>query len=86
MECHSTHMADSASEELDRELALSCLSTKQDELYEVEAALQRIANGTYGICEKTGARIPAARLQAIPWTRFSREVQTQREMSSQRRR
>ena len=69
-ERHSTHMADSASDELARELALSCLSAEADELYEIEAALERIANGTYGICEQTGACIPAARLRAIPWTRY----------------
>jgi hypothetical protein len=44
-------------------------------LYEVEEAIKRILAGTYGTCVETGQPIPAARLRAIPWTRFSGEVQ-----------
>ena len=65
-EHHSAHTADSASDEPARERALSCLSAQADELHKIEAALIRIANGTYGICEQTSARIPAARLRAVP--------------------
>jgi DnaK suppressor protein len=43
------------------------LSTKL--LSEVRAALRRIHDGTYGICEVDGGRIPAARLKAVPWAR-----------------
>jgi RNA polymerase-binding transcription factor DksA len=60
--------ADCATDEFDRALSVSQLSEEQDTLYEIEAALRRIASGTYGICERTGKRIPAARLKAIPWT------------------
>ncbi|MBI3876136.1 MAG: TraR/DksA C4-type zinc finger protein, partial [Verrucomicrobia bacterium] len=76
---YSMHMADAATDDFDRDLALSELSAEQDLLYEVEAALHRIADGTYGQCEATGKPIPAARLRAIPWTRFSGEAETQLE-------
>jgi RNA polymerase-binding transcription factor DksA len=75
LEPHSMHMADSATDELDHDLALTEISTEQDALYEVDAALRRILNGTYGVCEQTGQPIPGARLRAVPWTRFSREAE-----------
>jgi len=74
MEPHSMNMADSATDEFDHELALSRLSVDQDALYEVEAAMKRILDGSYGICEQTGRAIPAARLKVLPWTRFRKEV------------
>ena len=40
-------------------------------MYEIEEALKRIEKGTYGVCELTNKPIPRARLEAIPWTRFT---------------
>jgi RNA polymerase-binding transcription factor DksA len=71
--------ADSATDEFDHDLALSQLSTERDALDEVNEALRRIAAGTYGICEESGQAIPAARLRAVPWTRFTREVEERME-------
>src|SRR5947209_4106010 len=65
----STHMADAGTDEYDRDLSLSFRSSEQDALYEIEQALDRIRNGTYGICELTGKPIGAKRLEALPWTR-----------------
>ena len=50
----------------------------KSQLLEVEFALSRIENGTYGICEMTGEPIEAERLRAIPWTRYS--LQGQKEL------
>ena len=74
LEPHSLNEADSATDEFDHNLALTQLSAEQDVLYEVDAALHRISIGTYGVCEESGRRIPAARLRAIPWTRYTCEV------------
>ena len=79
LEPHSLDEADSATDEFDHNLALTQLSVEQDALYEVNAALHRIATGTYGVCEVSGKPIPAARLEAIPWTRFTRAVEQQLE-------
>ena len=68
---YSMHMADAGTDSYDRDLALGMLSHEQDAVYEIKEALNRIRNGTYGICELTGKKIPAARLEAIPWTRFT---------------
>jgi DnaK suppressor protein len=74
IETHSMSQADSATDEFDHELALSRLSVDQDALYEVEAAMKRILEGKYGICEQTGKPIPAGRLKVLPWTRYCTEV------------
>lgn len=71
-----THQADAASDTYDREFALSLLSHEQNALYEIDQALRRIALGTYGICEVSGQPIPRVRLEAIPFARFTVEVQS----------
>ncbi len=76
---YSLHMADSGTDNFDRDFALSLLSSDQDAIYEIEEALKRIEKSTYGICELTGKPIPKARLDAIPWTRFTVEAQAQLE-------
>jgi RNA polymerase-binding transcription factor DksA len=76
---YSLHMADSGTDNFDRDFALSLLSSDQDAVYEIEEALKRIEKGTYGVCEITGKPIPRARLEAIPWTRFTVEAQSQLE-------
>src|SRR5215469_3007766 len=76
---YSIHMADAATDSFDRDLTLGLASFEQEALYEVDAALNRIADGTYGICELTGELIPWKRLEAIPWTRFSIEAEVQLE-------
>ena len=50
---------------------MGLVSFEQEKLYEIEAALKRIDDGSYGICELTGQPIPKTRLDAIPWARFS---------------
>jgi len=79
MSSYSLHMADSGTDNFDRDFALSLLSSDQDAIYEIEEALKRIEKNTYGICELTGKTIPKARLAAIPWTRFTVEAQAQLE-------
>jgi len=76
---YSLHMADSGTDNFDRDFALSLLSADQDSVYEIEEALKRIERKTFGVCELTGKMIPRARLEAIPWTRFTVEAQAQLE-------
>src|SRR5690349_11172097 len=76
---YSLHMADSGTDNFDRDFALSLLSADQDAVYEIEEALKRIEKKTYGVCELTGKQIPKTRLEAIPWTRFTVQAQAQLE-------
>lgn len=75
----SSHMADAGTDTYDRDFALGVLSGVQDAAYEIEEALNRIRDGTYGICELTGKPIEPERLAAIPWTRFTAEAEKQLE-------
>ena len=76
------HQADAGSDAYDRDFALSLLSQEQDALYEIDEALKRIEVGTYGKCEMSGKLIPRARLEAIPFARFTVECQSQLERQS----
>jgi DnaK suppressor protein len=71
------HQADAGSDAYDRDFALSLLSQEQDALYEIEEALKRIQLGTYGICEMSGKQIPVARLEALPFARYTVECQAE---------
>lgn len=73
------HQADAGSDAYDRDFALSLLSQEQDSLYEIDQALKRIENGTYGVCEMSGKSIPKARLEALPFTRYTVECQAELE-------
>jgi DnaK suppressor protein len=73
------HQADAGSDAYDRDFALSLLSQEQDALYEIDEALKRVHAGTYGTCEMSAKLIPHARLEAIPFARFTVECQSQLE-------
>lgn len=74
---YSQHIADAGTDAFDTDFALSLVSSDQEMLREVEAAIARIFNGTYGVCEVTHKPISRDRLNAVPWTRFSKEGQDQ---------
>jgi RNA polymerase-binding transcription factor DksA len=76
LKAHGINFAESATEQIDHDLALGELSATQETLFEIDQALRRILDGSYGKCELTGNRISAARLRAVPWTRFCAEVET----------
>jgi DnaK suppressor protein len=66
---YDQHPADMGTETFEREKDLSILEQLEEELSELQAALERIDNGTYGIDEVTGSPIDPARLEALPAAR-----------------
>jgi DnaK suppressor protein len=62
------HLADTASETYERELDEGLEEDAQEQLRQVDAALQRLEAGQYGICSVCGKKIPVERLEAVPWT------------------
>ncbi len=66
---HSTHMADQGTDNFDRELALNLASSRQESLYDIEDAIRRIDEGTYGACELCGGAIERPRLKALPFAK-----------------
>ena len=76
------HQADAGSDAYEKDFALSLLSQEQDALHEIEEAIKRIEAHVYGICEMSGQPIPVARLEAIPFARFTVECQTRYEQEN----
>ena len=72
---HAMHMADVATDMYDREFNLSLASNDREIIQKIDAALARIDKGTFGLCLKSGKRIPEMRLKAIPYAEYCLEVQ-----------
>jgi RNA polymerase-binding transcription factor DksA len=83
---YGQHMADAGTDTFDRDFALSLVSSEQEALSEVEAAIKRIKDGSYGICEITEKPISKERLLAVPFTRYSAEAQKNIEKNRMRSR
>jgi len=62
------HPGDMATSTFDRELDATLEGNEERLLQAIDAALQRIEDGTYGICQNCGQPIGAERLEALPWT------------------
>lgn len=77
-------VADIGAKNFERDMAFNLLSNEQNIISEVNAAIERIRNGTYGICEVTGKAIPESRLLAVPFTRCTIEGQKQKEIEQRR--
>ena len=76
---YSQHLADAGTDTADRDFALSLISNEQEALKEIADAIDRMKKGSYGTCEITSKPIPAARLIAVPFTRYSLEGQKELE-------
>ena len=61
------HMAELGSGNFAQEFTLSLLESDNDTLDQIEAAIERIEDGSYGLCEECGGKIPKSRLEAIPY-------------------
>ena len=61
------HLAETATATLDREIDFTLEENSNQVLTEIDAALKRIGDGTYGTCTKCGGEIAPERLEAYPW-------------------
>ena len=64
------HMADMGTDSYEQEFTLELMDSERKIISEIDEALGRIENGTYGICQLNGEPIPKSRLVAIPWARY----------------
>ena len=71
----SLNSSDAGTETFDRDVALSMVANEQEALNEIEDAIDRIFDGTFGVCQETNKPIKKNRLKAVPFTRFSLEGQ-----------
>jgi len=82
---YSFHMADVATDNYDREFSLDIASTEQKVLNEIEAALQKIEDGTYGKCEMCDSKISVERLKAVPYARLCVQCKQEEERKAKRK-
>jgi RNA polymerase-binding protein DksA len=73
------HLADTATVTYDRELDYTLEENSEHVLAEIDAALKRIEEGTYGVCTNCGRPIAPERLEARPWATLCIDCQRQRE-------
>jgi RNA polymerase-binding protein DksA len=76
---YDNHLADTATETYDRELDYTLEENSEHVLAEIEAALERVEEGTYGICANCGKPIAVDRLEALPWATLCIDCRRDRE-------
>lgn len=86
LSAYGQSMAEGGINTFDRDFVLSLVSSEQEALAEIDAAIKRIKDGTYGVCEATGKPISKERLLAVPFARFSTEAQKELEKNRYRSR
>jgi RNA polymerase-binding protein DksA len=79
---HAYHLADHATETQDREQAFHMASREGKYLFYIEEALDRVRNGTFGVCKKCGKLIPKARLEAVPTAKMCIDCKSAQERAA----
>lgn len=72
---YSQHQADQGTDDFDRTISLEVTSKEYGILRQIERALEKIDENTYGICDITGEEIPVARLDAVPYATMTVKAQ-----------
>lgn len=78
---YSLHMADAGTDTFDREFTLGLASNQQQFLYQIDEALKRVEDKSYGRCENCNKDIPIKRLNALPFAKFCIKCQAEIEKS-----
>lgn len=79
---YSNHIADDATDAFEQTVGVALQRKVEATLEEVERALAKLEDGTYGLCEACGARIDRARLEALPQARYCIDCQSRQEHGS----
>ena len=67
LSAYSLHMADMATDNYDREFALNLADNEQKVIHRIDAAIEKVDAGTFGMCEVCGKKIAKARLKIVPY-------------------
>ena len=84
LSAYTVHMADMSADTYERELAMNIASSEQEVLYQIDDALKRIDEGTYGVCQQCSKPIVMSRLRAVPYTSMCIECQRSKEQKSKK--
>src|SRR5262249_49607987 len=72
---YSQHQADQGTDDFDRTISLEVTTKEYQLLRQIERALEKIDENTYGICDVSGEEIPMARLEAVPYATMTVKAQ-----------
>ena len=84
LSAYTVHMADMSADTYERELAMNLAGSSQEVLYQIEDALKRIDEGTYGICQQCAKPISVSRLRAVPYTSLCIDCQRTKEQKTKK--
>ena len=76
---YTIHMADMSADSYDRELAMNIAESSQEVLYQIDEAIKRVDDGTYGLCQTCQKPISLSRLKVVPYTSMCIECQRDKE-------
>lgn len=82
LSAYTVHMADMAADTYDRELSMNVVSSEQEVLYQIDDALKRLEDGTFGVCQQCSAAITMSRLKAVPYASMCIKCQRTKEQKS----
>ena len=72
---YSQHQADEGTDDFDQTISIEVSSKEQGIMRQIERALEKIEEGTYGICDVSGDEIPLKRLEAVPYANMTVQAQ-----------
>ena len=84
LSAYTVHMADMAADTYDRELSMNIVSSEQEILYQIDDALKRLEDGSYGICQQCNQAIVMSRLRAVPYASLCIDCQRSKERKNKR--
>ena len=84
LSAYTVHMADMAADTYERELSMNIVSSEQEVLYQIDDALKRLDDGSFGVCQQCNQPISMSRLKAVPYASLCISCQRAKEQKSKR--
>ena len=84
LSAYTVHMADMAADTYERELSLNIASSEQEVLYQIDDALKRLDDGSFGVCQQCNQPISMSRLKAVPYASMCIGCQRVKEQKNKR--
>ena len=85
LSAYTVHMADMAADTYERELSMNIVSSEQEVLYQIDDALKRLDDGSFGICQQCNTPISMSRLKAVPYASMCISCQRSKEQKYKQR-
>ena len=84
LSAYTVHMADMAADTYERELSMNIASSEQEILYQIDDALKRLDDGSFGTCQQCSGPISMSRLKAVPYASLCINCQRAKEQKNKR--